>query len=75
LLTIIAQNAIKAVIEIGVTKVKYLVKFYNPEKPGSGFIDAYRLARNAKLAVEKFNALYDKEGRGIRAEYLGRRKP
>jgi hypothetical protein len=50
----------------------YRVKFFNPEKQGSGFIDGFRLARHAKETVEKFNTLYDKLGDGLRAEYLGR---
>jgi len=52
--------------------MSYRVKYYNPDKPGSGFIDGYRLARDAKQSVENFNALYDKLGHGIRAEYLGK---
>jgi hypothetical protein len=53
----------------------YKVKFYNPELPGKGFIDGYKLARNAKRAVEAYNAQYDKDGKGIKAEYLGKSKP
>ena len=49
----------------------YRVRYFNPEKPGSGFIDGFRLARDAKRSVEEFNALYDRLGQGLRAEYLG----
>jgi len=54
----------------------YRVRYWNPEMPpGNGFIDGFRLARDAKMSVEKFNALYDRDGRGIRAEYLGKKSP
>lgn len=49
----------------------YRVRFWNPaQPPGNGYIDGYRLARDAKAAVEKVNASFDKCG--ICAEYLGR---
>ena len=51
---------------------KYRVRFWNPAKPGSGFISGYRRASVAKEVVAQFNALYDKLGHGIRAEYLGK---
>lgn len=51
----------------------YRVRFWNPNRPpGNGFIDGFRLARDAKMTVEKYNAMYDKMGQGIRAEYLGK---
>jgi hypothetical protein len=50
----------------------YRVKFWNPET-GKGFIEGYRLARNAKDAVKAYNNLYDRDGYGIRAEYLGKK--
>jgi hypothetical protein len=50
----------------------YKVRYTNPEKPGSGFIDGFKLARDAKQAVANYNALYAKLGHGIRAEYLGK---
>jgi hypothetical protein len=31
-------------------------------------------AAAAKAAVAAYNALYDKDGHGLRAEYLGKRK-
>jgi len=50
--------------------MSYRVRYFNPATK-SGFIEGYRLARVAKGYVEKFNALYDRDGCGIRAEYLG----
>ena len=51
----------------------YRVRFWNPDqKPGNGYIDGYHRARDAKMCVEKVNAQFDKDGHGIRAEYLGK---
>lgn len=51
----------------------YKVRFWNPET-GKGLIESYSRAAHAKTAAEKCNALYEKEGNGIRAEYLGKPK-
>ena len=56
--------------------MSYRVRYYNPEKPGSGFIDGFKRAARAREAVAKWNELYDRTGSGLRAEYLGQdRRP
>jgi hypothetical protein len=51
----------------------YRVRFWNPAIKGSGFIDAYRLAGQAKAAADACNGLYIRDGVGVRAQYLGKR--
>lgn len=51
----------------------YKVKFWNPAT-GEGFIEGYKTAAKAKAVVEKYNELYNREGTGIVAKYLGKDK-
>ncbi len=49
----------------------YLVKFSNPALPGKGFIEGYKRAAAAQIVVAKINKQYERDGGGIKAEYLG----
>jgi hypothetical protein len=52
----------------------YLVKFVNAET-NKGFIDGYRTATRAKEVVEEFHRANTRKDTGMRAFYLGKRKP
>ncbi len=52
----------------------YKVKFSNPELPGKGFIQGFKRAANAKIVAAKYNERYERDGGGIKAEYLGKPK-